>query len=136
MQWLFVVAGLLAVVAELHSGTFYLAAVAAAAFLTAFAGFWITGDWLFYTFAALCVVLVVPVGLLRRRKGRSTDLADFDIGQTVSVVSITQPGNRLTVMYRGAQWDARMRDGSGAEPGDTAVIAGKSDKLLHLVAQH
>jgi len=37
------------------------------------------------------------------------------------------------VSYRGANWDAVMDDGSAPAPGDTAVIASKTDKLLHLV---
>lgn len=133
MQWVFVVAGLVAVLAEMHTGTFYLAAVAAAAILTAGLGYWIDGEWLVYAFAVLCVAFMVPVSFLRRHRKRDRDALDFDVGQTVSVLAVAQPGNRLTVSYRGTQWDAAMDDGSAAAPGDTLVIARKTDKHLHLV---
>lgn len=134
MQWVFVVVGLLAALAEMHTGTFYLAGIAAAAIATAGLGFWIAGDWLVYVFAGLCVGVTGLVMLTRRRQVPGRDLADFDIGQTVSVLSISHSGNRLTVGYRGTQWDAVMEDGSVATPGDSAVIVRKTDKLLHLVA--
>lgn len=134
MQWVFVVAGLLAALAEMHTGTFYLAGIAAAAIATAGLGFWIAADWLVYVFVVLCAGVTGLVILTRRRQVPGRDLADFDIGQTVSVLSVSHPGNRLTVGYRGTQWDAVMEDGSVATPGDSAVIVRKTDKLLHLVA--
>jgi membrane protein implicated in regulation of membrane protease activity len=134
MQWVFVVVGLLAALAEMHTGTFYLAGIAAAAIATAGLGFWVFGDGLVYVFVVLCAGVTGLVMLTRRRRMLGRDLADFDIGQTVSVLSISHPGNRLTVGYRGAQWDAVMADGSAAAPGDSAVIARRTDKLLHLVA--
>ena len=136
MQWGFVVVGLLAALAEMHTGTFYLAGIAAAALLTAGLGFWIDGDWLVYGFVVLCTVVTLMITITRRRRIFGRDLPDFDIGQTVSVVAVSQPGNRLTVAYRGAQWAAVMQDGSSASPGDSAVIARKTDKLLHLAAPH
>ena len=37
------------------------------------------------------------------------------------------------VSYRGTNWEAVMDDGAVLAPGDTAIIARKTDKLLHLV---
>ena len=85
-------------------------------------------------FVLLCAVLLGAVLLWRRTSGgRTRRLADFDIGQSVSVRGVVPPENRLTVSYRGANWEAVMEDGSVPAPGDTAVIAVKTDKLLHLV---
>jgi membrane protein implicated in regulation of membrane protease activity len=133
MQWVFLVLALWAALVELHSGTFYLAAVAAAALATAAAGFWISGDLLIVAFVGLCAVLLGAVYLWRRTWVAHKALADFDVGQSVSVRGVSQPGDRLLVSYRGAHWDAVMDDGSAPVPGDTAVIARKTDKLLHLV---
>jgi membrane protein implicated in regulation of membrane protease activity len=133
MQWAFLVLAVWAALVELHTGTFYLAAVAAASLVTAALGYWIRGDLLILVFVLLCVVLLGAVMLWRRTRVARKVLADFDIGQSVSVRGVLPQANRVTVTYRGAHWEAVMDDGSAPAPGDTAVIAGKTDKLLHLV---
>ncbi len=72
------------------------------------------------------------VMLSRRHRARTKGLADFDIGQTVTILDVPPPGNRLTVNYRGVNWQAVMADGSVPAPGSTAIIKAKTDKLLHL----
>ena len=132
MQWVFLVLALLAALAELHTGTFYLAGVAAAALLTALMGFWIRGDLLIFAFVALCAILTAAVMLSRRHQARTKSLADFDIGQTVTIRDVPAQGRCLTVSYRGVDWQAVMEDGSIPAPGSTAIIKRKTDKLLHL----
>jgi membrane protein implicated in regulation of membrane protease activity len=134
MQWVFLVLGLLAALAELHSGTFYLAGVAVAALVTALIGFTIPEGPLIFVFVLLCAILTTAVALYRRHRGRSKDLADFDVGQLVTVRHVPEHGKPLTVSYRGVNWEAVMEDGSHPVPGDTAVIRRKTDKLLHLAA--
>lgn len=131
MQWVFLVLALLAALAELHTGTFYLAGAAAAAFITALMGFWLRGDLLIFVFVVLCAILTGAVMLSRRHQARK-GLADFDIGQTVTIGEVLSPGNRLTVSYRGANWQAIMDDGSVPVSGSTAIIKRKTDNLLHL----
>jgi membrane protein implicated in regulation of membrane protease activity len=136
MQWVFLVLGLGAALVELHTGTFYLAAAAAAALLTALIGFWIRGDLLIFVFVLLCAILMAAVMSYHRRhraRGKE-DLADFDIGKTVTIRSVSPQGNRLLVSYRGVDWEAVMEDGSVLAPGGTAIILRKSDKLLHLAS--
>ncbi|HVC62242.1 MAG TPA: NfeD family protein [Acetobacteraceae bacterium] len=123
-----------AALVELHTGTFYLAGVAVAALLTALIGFWIRDDLLIVVFLLLCAILMATVMLSRRKRARGKPLADFDIGQTVSVHSVSPRDNRLMVRYRGTSWEAVMDDGAVLVPGDTAVIVRKADKLLHLVS--
>jgi membrane protein implicated in regulation of membrane protease activity len=132
MQWAFLVLALLAALAELHSGTFYLAAVAAAALLTALMGLWLRGDLLIFAFVVLCAALTAAVMLHRRHQARRKGLADFDIGQTVTIRDVPPQGNCLTVRYRGVDWQAVMEDGSVPVSGSTAIIKRKTDKLLHL----
>ena len=131
MQWVFLILALLAALAELHTGTFYLASVAAAALLASLMGFWIRGDLLIFAFVVLCAILMVVITLSRRHRARTKGLADFDIGQTVTIRDVLPPGNCLTVSYRGANWQAVMEDGSIPTPGGTAIIKRKTDKLLH-----
>ena len=133
MQWFFLVLALLAALVELHTGTFYLAGVAAAALLTTVIGFWLRDDLLIVVFLVLCAALMAAVMRSRRKWARSKTLADFDVGQIVSVQGVSPQGNHLLVHYRGTIWEAVMDDGSVLAPGDTAIIARKTDKLLHLV---
>jgi membrane protein implicated in regulation of membrane protease activity len=132
MQWVFLVLALCAALAELNTGTFYLAGVAAAGFLTALIGFWIRGDWLIFAFVILCAGFMALVTLFRRHRPRNKGLADFDVGQTVTVSGVSPRGNYLLVSYRGVNWEAVMDDGSVLAPGAVAIIVGKTDKLLHL----
>lgn len=136
MQWGFLVLALISALIELNTGTFYLAAVAAAALVTAVLGVWIRDDLLIVVFLLLCAVLLSGVTLLRRKWSRRRPLADFDIGQRVSVRSVSPHGDRLLVTYRGTEWEAVMDDHAALTPGDTAIIASKTDKLLHLVSPH
>lgn len=133
MQWVFLVLAVAASLVALHTGTFYLAAVAAAALLTTLIGFWLHNDLLILVFLLLCAILTAAVAVLRGKSERHRALPDFDIGQRVSVQSVSQHGDRLLVSYRGTTWEAVMDDRTILGPGDTAIIKRKTDKLLHLV---
>jgi len=132
MQWVFLVIGLLAALIELHAITFYLAAVSAAALVTAFLGTWIPAGRLVFVFVGLCIALLPGAVLLRRQLSRTSALPDPDVGQIVTVVEVEPEARRLTVSYRGSRWEAVMEGGVLPAPGQVAVIAAKTDKLLHL----
>jgi membrane protein implicated in regulation of membrane protease activity len=129
---MFLVLGLVAAIAELNSGTFYLAGVAVAALLTSLSGFWLRADWLPLAFFVLCVGALPVVLLLRRRLPRGRTLPDPDVGQIVTVVSVSEENGRLVVSYRGSRWDAVLDRGKMPRPGQSATITRKTDKLLHL----
>jgi membrane protein implicated in regulation of membrane protease activity len=132
MQWLFLVLGLLAALAELHATTFYLSAVAIAGISTAVAGIWVAPAYLPLLFVAICIALLPAVMLLRRRLSTSRTLPDPDVGQTVTVVEVAPDARHLFVSYRGSRWEAVMDSGPPPLPGDVAVITARTDKLLHL----
>ncbi|MGH7082132.1 MAG: hypothetical protein ACREFV_06655, partial [Acetobacteraceae bacterium] len=67
MPWLFLVIGLVSAIAELHAITFYLSAVAIAAFAAAVAGIWIRPDLLPLIFVGVALALLPAVLMLRRR---------------------------------------------------------------------
>jgi len=133
MQWTFLVLALLAALAEMHTGTFYLAGVGAAALATAGLGFWLSDEQAVALFVVLCGCLIVFVPQIRRRQARMQNLPDFDVGQPVEILGVTPGDAGLTVRYRGTVWQARMTDGTVPAVGDRAIIAGKTDKLLNLV---
>lgn len=133
MQWVFLVLALSAALAELHTGTFYLAGVAAAALIAALLGFWVRGELLIFAFVVLCAIPTAAIMLRRRHQAHTQGLADFDIGQTVTIRDVALQGGCLIVRYRGVDWQAVMEDGSVPASGSTALIKRKTDKLLHLV---
>jgi membrane protein implicated in regulation of membrane protease activity len=135
LQWVFLVLGLVAAIAELNSGTFYLAGVAVAAFLTSVSGLWLRADWLPIAFLVFCIGLLPVVLLLRRRLSRGRSLPDPDVGQIVTVVGISEGSGRLTVSYRGSRWEGVLERGTMPEPGQSATITRKTDKLLHLAGK-
>jgi membrane protein implicated in regulation of membrane protease activity len=135
LQWVFLVLGLVAAIAELNSGTFYLAGVAAAAFFTSLSGLWIREDWLPIAFLVFCIGLLPLVLLLRRRLSWGRTLPDPDVGQIVTVVSISEESGRLVVSYRGSRWEGVLERGKMPEAGQSATITRKTDKLLHLAGR-
>lgn len=108
-HWMWWLAALALVIAEMFSGTFYLLAVAlglVAAGLAALLGMAGNGQALV---AALLCSASVAVLYLWKRKAVATTQSNFsyDIGQRVRVASWT--GERhARVHYRGAEWDAQL----------------------------
>jgi membrane protein implicated in regulation of membrane protease activity len=132
MQWAFLILALLAGLSELHTGTFYLAAIAAVAFVTFLLGFVLPDEALLMTFLGGLVVALVLVWLIRRRFARRAGLRDFDLGQPVTVDRIDPGTGRLVVHYRGTSWEAEMAAGAAPAPGAAARIVGRSGNRLRL----
>ena len=133
MLMVYVVIAFAAGLAELFTGTFYLAAVALAALFTAIVGLMLPDTVLHWVFLGFCLVLL-PAGMwVRHRLGaKAKGLSDFDLGQEVDIISGPDNHQRYGVHYRGSEWLAIVDDGPPPAPGDRAVIIAKTDNLLHL----
>lgn len=107
-HWIWWLAALALVIAEMSSGTFYLIAVAtglAVAGLAAYLGIAWSGQ---ATVAAvLCSASVAGIYQWNKRHKRPHEQSNFsnDIGQIVHVVSWSDE-RHARVLYRGAEWDA------------------------------
>jgi len=134
VEWVFLVLALSAGLVELHTGTFYLAAIAAVSFITFVLGFFLPDETLFLLFVALCFASLVLVWRLRKRLARGKGLRDLDAGEEVMITAIAPGGNHVVVAYRGARWDAVMDDGSHPEIGGIARIVRKNGNVLHLAS--
>ena len=132
MQWAFLILALLAGLSELHTGTFYLAAISAVAFLTFLLGFVLPEEALLLTFLGGLVVAVGLVWLIRRRSARRPGLRDLDLGQPVRVDTVEPATGRLVVQYRGTRWEAEMAAGAAPAPGAMARIVGRKGNHLRL----
>lgn len=134
MQWAFLVLALWAALLELHSGTFYLAAIAAVALLTFVLGFWVREELLLMVFVAGCLGGLGLIWVVRRRLPRGRGLPDLDAGGDAIVTAIGPEDDRLVVTYRGTRWDAVMEHGPPPAPGTPVRITRKTGSLLHLAA--
>ena len=116
--WIWWLAAVVLVIAEMFSGTFYLIAVAlglAAAGLSAYLGMTWGGQ---ATVAALlCTVSVAAIYRWKQGQGKHHEQANlaYDIGQTVQAVHWSDE-RHARVSYRGAEWDAELAKSASPDP--------------------
>src|SRR5687767_3465190 len=127
------VAGLVLVIVELLTGTFYLLVLGIAAFGAALAA------WLGLQFSAQSIVaaLIGAIGCygvhLYRARNRAEQMAPIDAGMPASFESWLDAGARLArVRYRGASWDARVEGGDALEPGATVYVLATDGNTLRV----
>jgi membrane protein implicated in regulation of membrane protease activity len=134
--WLmWVVAGFVLVIAELATGTFYLLVVGVGAFAGAVVA-WLGGNEIAQALAASLVALAgaffVHSWHMRNRNAAGTKGDNFlDRGQAVVLEGWVNEASRVArVKYRGAWWDARLRDEGHPAPGSTLYIEGQEGNTL------
>ena len=127
------VVGLVLVIVELLTGTFYLLVLGIAAFGAALAA------WLGLQFSAQSIIaaLIGAIGCygvhLYRAKNRAEQMAPIDAGMPASFESWLDAGARLArVRYRGASWDARVEGGEALEPGATVYVLAADGNTLRV----
>jgi membrane protein implicated in regulation of membrane protease activity len=127
------VAGLVLVIVEVMTGTFYLLMLGIAAFGAAAAA------WLGWGFPVQSVVAVVLAAIgcygvhLYREKNRAQQMPPIDAGMPASFESWLDAGARLArVRYRGASWDARVEGAEALEPGATVYVLAADGSTLRV----
>ena len=127
------VVGLVLVIVELLTGTFYLLVLGIAAFGAALAA------WLGLQFSVQSIIaaLIGAIGCygvhLYRARNRAEQMAPIDAGMPASVESWLDAGARLArVRYRGASWDARVEGGDALEPGATVYVLAADGNTLRV----
>lgn len=110
--WIWWLAALMLVIAEISSGTFYLVAVAfglTIAGLAAFLG--MSWNWQAAIAAVLCTAGVAGISRWKQRNTNNFEQANlaYDIGQEVRVVHWSDE-HHARVSYRGAEWDAELAE--------------------------
>jgi len=132
----FLAAGIILIVLEMASLTFYMAALAFASLLTAFVT-WIypMQDWQSAVVFTLSSVVALPLAhMLRHRvQNKNPDpLADMDKGSRVTVAETNARG--LKVRYRDSLWDA-VWEGTGApQVGQNAEVVAREGSRLRVKA--
>ncbi len=127
------VTGLVLVIVELATGTFYLVMLGIAAFGAALAA------WLGFGFQVQSIVAGVVAGAgcygvhVYRARNRAGQMAPIDSGMPASFESWLDAGARLArVRYRGASWDARVEGVEGLEPGATVYVLAADGNTLRV----
>ena len=109
--WMWWLAAVVLVIAEMFSGTFYLLAVACGLGAAGFAAYWgIAENGQALIAALLCSASVAAIFFWKRQSIQhvQTNFA-YDIGQAVHVASWSD-ARHARVNYRGAEWDAQLAD--------------------------
>jgi membrane protein implicated in regulation of membrane protease activity len=136
MPLVFLAAGIILIVLEMATLTFYLAALAFASLLTAFIT-WVypMQDWQSAVVFTLGAVVALPLAhMLRRRvQNKNPDpLVDMDKGSRVTIAEANLRG--LKVKYRDSLWDA-VWEGTGApQVGQNAEVVAREGSRLRVKA--
>ncbi|HET7923076.1 MAG TPA: NfeD family protein [Gammaproteobacteria bacterium] len=136
MLWGFLIAGILLAVIEIVTVTFYLAALAVAALLTALVVWLAEPSPLAagFVFAVSALVSLLFAHRLRHRmQPRESDaLADMDRGAEVRLEEVA--GTALKVRYRDSLWEAVWEGPGEPAPGARAVISAREGSRLRVRA--
>ena len=123
--------GLVLVIAELLSGTFYLLMFGAAAFGAAAVAYF--GQ----PFAAQAIVATALAGFgcygvhVYRARNKAEQMPPIDAGMPASFEAWIDAAARLArVRYRGATWEARVDGAEGLEPGATVYVLAADGNTL------
>jgi membrane protein implicated in regulation of membrane protease activity len=126
-----VIAGMVLVIAELLSGTFYLLMLGIAAFGAALAAY--VGQ----AFPVQCIVAAILAAAgcygvhIYRAKSAPRRMPPIDVGMPASFESWLDARSRLArVRYRGASWEARVEGGDAIEPGATVFVVATDGNTL------
>lgn len=126
---LWTIAGILLIIVEMLTFTFFAGSFAAAAFITAYVASREVGTtWELASFAiasAACVLAVRPFfsGLVYKHSDNKPVLADAMIGQTATVVDEIEPnGGHGRVKIGGEEWRAQGNDARGIPAGTRVQI--------------
>lgn len=125
--------GLVLVITELVTGTFYLLMLGIAAFGAALAaglGF----DFRVQSIVAAVVAAAGCYGVhAYRARNRARQMAPVDAGMPASFESwVDAPARLARVRYRGASWDARVEGAEPLEPGATVYVLGSDGNTLNV----
>ena len=130
---IWVIAGIILVIVELLTGTFYLLVLGVAAF--AGAGVAWAGQDIWPQTICAAVVAAAGVAWVRHwRKGASKQqMPSLDVGQAVKFETwVSEAGRQARVRYRDTLWDAELREAGSAQPGDIFYIVAVHGHTLEI----
>ena len=132
----FLAAGIILIVLEMASLTFYMAALAFASLLTAFVT-WVypMQDWQSAVVFTVGAIVALPLAhmLRRRMQNKNPDpLADMDKGSRVTVAEAGARG--VKVRYRDSLWEAVWEGAGAPQVGQNAEVVAREGSRLRVKA--
>ena len=129
MAW--AIAGLLLVISELLTGTFYLVMLALAAFGAAGAAYFGQAFPVQCTVAAIVAAAGCYAVHVYRARNSGPGMAPIDAGMPATFENWIDMGAGLArVRYRGASWDARVQNTEALEPGAMLYVVSTEGNTL------
>ena len=130
-HFLWLIVGIMLIVAELLTGTFYLLFLGIAALVGAAAAFLGAPFWLQTVVTAVCSVAGVMWVQRHRRSLAQTPMRPVDYAQPVSFQSWIDQASRVArVKYRDADWDAQVAGECRGEAGEILYITQVDGNML------
>lgn len=131
LVWLII--GLMLVIAEVASGTFYVLVLGLTALIAAVVA-WLGGSFAIQVVVAVTLGLFgcIAVSIIRRRTAVPL-MRGLDEGQVVRLATwLSRADGLVKVRYRDALWDARIVDGEVGESGDIFFIVAMRGNNLEI----
>jgi membrane protein implicated in regulation of membrane protease activity len=130
------IAGLILVIAELLTGTFYLLMLGVAAFGAAAAAYL----GLAFSSQVIVAALVSAVGCyavhVHRSRNRGQQMPSIDAGKPATFEQWIDKTARLArVQYRGAQWEAQVEGEDAPQPGSLVYVLNIDGNTLKVAAK-
>jgi membrane protein implicated in regulation of membrane protease activity len=134
--FVWIVVGIVLVIAELLTGTFYLLVLGIAGFAAA-AVAWFGAPFLVHVVVAGSIAVAGVLWIRgHRRKNATPDMPSLDVGQPVTLDSwVNRDGRLARVVYRDALWDAHVEGEVRGEPGELLFILGVDGSTLRVAKQ-
>ena len=131
LAWLLL--GLVLVVVELLSGTFYLLILGLAAGVGSLVA-WLGGPFWMQAILASAAAVGGSILVRRRKSGAAAAIGNsMDVGQTVVLESWVSEAQRLAkVRYRDASWEAEVLGEDHVEPGAVLYVSGADGNRLEV----
>jgi membrane protein implicated in regulation of membrane protease activity len=130
-HFLWLIVGIVLIIAELLTGTFYLLFLGMAALVGAAVAFLGGALWLQAIVASACAAAGVVWVQRHRRSVEDKPMPSLDAGQPVSFQAwVSRDDGLARVKYRDADWEARISGECAGEPGEILYITGVDGSTL------
>ena len=132
-HFLWLIVGIVLVIAELLTGTFYLLFLGIAALVGAAVAFLGGPLWVQAIVAGVCASMGVVWVQRHRRSIEQKPMPGLDVGQPVAFESWVSRSDALArVRYRDAEWEARVSGDCAGERGEVLYITAVDGSTLHV----
>jgi membrane protein implicated in regulation of membrane protease activity len=132
-HFLWLIVGIVLIIAELLTGTFYLLFLGLAALLGAAAAFLSAALWVQAVVVAIGAVAGVMWVNRHRKSIDQKPMPALDVGQSVSFLSwVSETDRAARVRYRDAEWDARVTGECAGVHGEMLYITAMAGNLLEV----